>query len=66
MCLSYTYTQVVTDGFYMLSYTAAACGALLSLYFARELPALELLPLQEWRAEGVSLESSVSRKLHHL
>ena len=52
------------DGFYRLSYAAVVLGAVLSLYFARELPALEKVPLQEWHASA--LESSASRKLHQL
>lgn len=56
--------QVTLDGFYRLSYAAVVVGMVLSLYFARELPALEQVPLQEWHAP--SLESSASRKLHQL
>ena len=41
----------VRDGFYTLSFAAAALGLVLFFWFRRALPALEALPKDAWRAK---------------
>eukprot|EP00878_Enallax_costatus_P023359 GHUV01024843.1.p2 GENE.GHUV01024843.1~~GHUV01024843.1.p2 ORF type:complete len:106 (-),score=14.81 GHUV01024843.1:96-413(-) len=42
------------DGFYIVSYTMAAVGLVLGVYFSRLFPRLDRLPLARWRAKDGS------------
>jgi hypothetical protein len=47
--------SLTSDGFYIISYSLAALGALLGVWYLRLFPKLTQMPLRKWRAAGHSL-----------